>query len=118
VRTRDIIEAESAKAFIKRLGRTPPVNLPYWDDFNPDTCTSPDELEPWIEFIGEDIEYAARLWFPNQPDKIRTTTLILHYLRKKRLAMRSRLAGHIHLALRAERRADLYYQQMPDYACW
>lgn len=136
MRARDLIEAEvqgeldlpkdashapgTAKNFLKKLGRVE-VHDPFtWDDFNPDAELSPDDLMPWVDFIGQGTRpiRVANKWFPGERGRIKAVKLIRGYLWNKMTAMRLRLAGNIAQAIQYEDICQRVYNQLPDYARW
>ncbi len=117
MRARALVEAESAKEFILRIGKVPSASFS-WDSFDPDADI--DELHKWVAYIGNGRcpRAAANRWFPGKPGRVLAVRSIRGYLGNVITAKRLRLEGNVEVAQHYERIADSIYSRLPDYARW
>jgi len=117
MRARSLIEFETPKAFLKRIGQIDAKPFA-WDTFNPDGADRA-ELRDWAVYIGNGKPVsAANRWFPGKVGRVTAVKNIRAYLWNMVTARRLREEGRIELAQTYERIADIVYTRLPDYARW
>ena len=83
-----------------------------------DTASQEQLEEAWREWEAHPAT-AANSFFPGFPDgRISAVLDLAQFARRKRLAVKCRLDGHIDRAMILEDQCEGIYDQLPDYARW
>lgn len=90
-------------------------------DLKPETkplnCLDADELEYLYTQIDADLDVAARLLFPQQPeDHLAATEKIAQWAINKKAVIESNAVNKPHIALVFDKLCHRLWQQLPDYA--